>query len=213
MAGVSGEVLGYNMFAYCMNNPVNASDSSGNWPKWLSGALNIVSGVVQMAAGAALGAFASWTGVGAVAAGFLIVNGAATVAQGVGQIVNHIAKSNVMREDNLVKTAVQETGRAIGGDTGAKIAGGTYDVTVFAASLYAGKVSLENFMPKIIKSKVFSANDGYGFKIGKHIEMFYRNPNAAGGPGGTIFSYNGPWGKFRIDWDPAHGFHSHPPGH
>ena len=23
------------MFAYCFNNPVNHSDSSGNWPKWL----------------------------------------------------------------------------------------------------------------------------------------------------------------------------------
>ena len=35
IAGVGGEVLGYNMFAYCMNNPVNMSDPSGNWPKWL----------------------------------------------------------------------------------------------------------------------------------------------------------------------------------
>ena len=32
IAGVGGEVLGYNMFAYCMNNPVNMSDPSGNWP-------------------------------------------------------------------------------------------------------------------------------------------------------------------------------------
>ena len=42
-------------------------------------------------------------------------------------------------------------------------------------------------------------------------KTFYSN--AAGGLGGTIFSYNGPLGKFRIDWDPAHGFHCHPPGH
>jgi len=27
--------LGYNMFAYCFNNPVNMSDSSGNWPKFM----------------------------------------------------------------------------------------------------------------------------------------------------------------------------------
>ena len=27
--------MGYNMFAYCMNNPVNMSDSTGNWPRWL----------------------------------------------------------------------------------------------------------------------------------------------------------------------------------
>ena len=44
MSGVGGEILGYNMFAYCMNNPVNMADPSGNWPKWLSGALNVVSG-------------------------------------------------------------------------------------------------------------------------------------------------------------------------
>ena len=213
LSEVGGDILGYNLFAYCFNNPVNMDDPSGEWPKWLSGALNVVSGVAQMAAGAALGAFTSWTGIGAVAAGFLIVNGAATVAQGTGQIVNHVTKSNTLREDNIVRTGVQEVGRTIGGDTGAKVAGGVYDIAVVAANLYAGKVSLEKSMPKIIESKVFSANNGYGIKLGKNIEMFYRNPNAAGGPGGTIFSYKGPLGKFRIDWDPAHGFHCHPPGH
>lgn len=88
-----------------------------------------------------------------------------------------------------------------------------YDSAVVIANLYAGGVTLEKFMPKMIESKVFSANGGYGFKVGKNIEMLYRNPNAAGGPGGTIFSYKGPLGKFRIDWDPAHHFHCHPPGH
>lgn len=80
-------------------------------------------------------------------------------------------------------------------------------------TIYAGKIGIEKSMPKIIDSKIFSVNNGYGFKIGKYIEMFYRNPNAAGGPDGTFFSYKGPLGKFRIDWDPAHGFHCHPPGH
>ncbi len=28
-------LLGYNMFAYCMSNPVNMFDSSGSWPKWI----------------------------------------------------------------------------------------------------------------------------------------------------------------------------------
>ena len=32
ISGVGGEILGYNMFAYCMNNPVNMSDLAGNWP-------------------------------------------------------------------------------------------------------------------------------------------------------------------------------------
>lgn len=118
-----------------------------------------------------------------------------------------------MREDNVVRTGVQEVGRAIDGDAGAQLAGDAYDLAVVAANIYAGKVILEASMPQIIDSKVFSANNGYGLKIGKSVEILYRNPNAAGGPGGTIFSYKGILGKFRIDWDPSHGFHSHPPGH
>ena len=35
IAGVGGEVLGYNMFAYCFNNPVNMDDPTGNWPNWI----------------------------------------------------------------------------------------------------------------------------------------------------------------------------------
>ena len=143
LSEVGGNIRGYNLFAYCFNNPVNMDDSTGKWPKWLSGALNVIGGALQVVAGATLGATVGWTGFGAVAAGFLIVNGTATVAQGVGQIVNHVTKSHVMREDNIVRTGVQEVGRAIGGDTGAKIAGGTYDVAVIAANLYAGKIGLQ----------------------------------------------------------------------
>ena len=131
------------MFAYCMNNPVNMDDPSGNWPKWVTGVLNVVSGGLQMAAGAALGATVGWTGVGAVVAGFLIVNGAATATQGVGQIVNDVTKSNVMREDNIVRTGVTSIGKAIGEKTGEKVAGVAYDTAVVAANLYTGKVGLQ----------------------------------------------------------------------
>ena len=33
MAGVSDSLHGYNLFAYCFNNPVNLTDPSGNWPR------------------------------------------------------------------------------------------------------------------------------------------------------------------------------------
>ena len=188
-------------------------DVSGNMPKWLTGTINAISGAAQMLAGGAVGAFAGWTGIGAVAGGVLIANGAATITQGVGQIVNSVTDSEVMREDNLIKATVRGVGETIGGETGSDIAGFVYDSVVVASSIYTGKIELDKSMPQIIKSRIFSHNNGYGFKIGKHIEMFYQNPKAAGGPGGTIFSYKGPLGKFRIDWDPAHGFHSHPPGH
>ena len=34
ISGTNGELLGYNMFTYCFNNPVNLDDTEGNWPKW-----------------------------------------------------------------------------------------------------------------------------------------------------------------------------------
>ncbi len=52
ISGVGGEVLGYNQFAYCFNNPVNMEDESGNWPKWIKNAVkwvakNVVKPVVK----------------------------------------------------------------------------------------------------------------------------------------------------------------------
>ena len=35
MAGVGESIQGYNLFAYCFNNPVNLSDENGDWPQWL----------------------------------------------------------------------------------------------------------------------------------------------------------------------------------
>ncbi|MDF2884618.1 MAG: repeat-associated core protein [Clostridiaceae bacterium] len=48
--GNAGDLLSHNTFAYCMNNPVNMSDPSGNWPnfsKIIQGAKNIVKSVVN----------------------------------------------------------------------------------------------------------------------------------------------------------------------
>jgi len=49
---VGGEVLGYNQFAYCFNNPVNMDDSTGNWPQWIKNtvkwvAKNVIKPVVK----------------------------------------------------------------------------------------------------------------------------------------------------------------------
>jgi len=46
---VGGEVLGYNQFAYCFNNPVNMDDSTGNWPKFISEIINRVKYVFNLA--------------------------------------------------------------------------------------------------------------------------------------------------------------------
>ena len=46
---VGGELIGNNMFSYCFNNPVNKSDSSGNWPKLST----ILTGIAVVAAAVA----------------------------------------------------------------------------------------------------------------------------------------------------------------
>ena len=52
IAGVGGDLKGYNLFAYCFNNPVNMDDQAGNWPKWIKNtvkwvAKNVVKPVVK----------------------------------------------------------------------------------------------------------------------------------------------------------------------
>ena len=52
VASVGGSVKGYNLFAYCFNNPLNMNDQTGNWPNWIKNtvkwvAKNIVKPVVK----------------------------------------------------------------------------------------------------------------------------------------------------------------------
>ena len=137
IANIGGDVLGYNTFAYSVNNPVNMSDDTGNWPKWVSGALNVVGGLASVVAGVSVGVSTCWSGVGIAAAAVLVAHGLGTAAQGVGQITNAAAKKTVFREDNMVRTGVTSIGRAVGGSTGEKLAGAAYDITVLAASAYS----------------------------------------------------------------------------
>ena len=53
ISGTGESVQGYNLFAYCFNNPVNMSDPSGNWPKW---ATKLVAAVAVFAVVAAVAA-------------------------------------------------------------------------------------------------------------------------------------------------------------
>ena len=130
------KILGANVFSYCLNNPVNMLDEDGNLPKWLSGALTVVSGITQVIAGAALVAASHYTGIGLVVGGALILNGAATVLAGSATIINDLTGSN-FSEENIIRTAVRKVGAAIGGETGENIAATMYDVANTAATVYS----------------------------------------------------------------------------
>ena len=78
--GADGSVLSYNLFAYCMNNPVNRTDAEGNWslPNWAKVAI----GAVALA--------------GAVALTVATGGGAAAVAVGVAKVVGSVAVSTAV---------------------------------------------------------------------------------------------------------------------
>ena len=49
ISGVGGDICGYNLFAYCMNDPVNMSDHTGHWPQWIKNAASAVVNAVKKA--------------------------------------------------------------------------------------------------------------------------------------------------------------------
>ena len=87
IAGVGGNIRGYNLFSYCFNNPVNMGDPTGNWPSLsqiftvVAVAAVVVAAVAATVAtcGAAAPALAA-VGGGIISAG--AVASAATVATG-----------------------------------------------------------------------------------------------------------------------------------
>ena len=54
--GAEGDLLSYNLFAYCLNNPVNRTDVNGNWslPNWAKKTIAAVAVVAVVAAVAAV---------------------------------------------------------------------------------------------------------------------------------------------------------------
>lgn len=155
VAGVGEDMLGYNLFAYCFNNPVNMSDENGNWPKW---ATKVLIGVAVIAAAAvvtvATGGAATGTLVAAVhcvAVGALkgAVVGAVVgaVSGAVTGAVSHRAKTGSWK--GAGKTALESgaTGFMTGAITGA-ITGGKNSNVCFVAGTSVltsvGLVAIEN---------------------------------------------------------------------
>ena len=50
LSGVGGDMQGYNLFAYCQNDPVNLSDNTGHWPRWATIAVGALVATAAIAA-------------------------------------------------------------------------------------------------------------------------------------------------------------------
>ena len=72
-------LLGFNMFAYCLNDPINRTDSSGNWslPNWAKVAIGAVATVAAVAVTVATGGAAAPVLIGVASS---TIGGAATSA-------------------------------------------------------------------------------------------------------------------------------------
>ena len=76
--GADGSALSYNLFAYCLNNPVNRFDAEGNWslPNWAKAVIGTVATVAAVAVTVATGgaALPVIVGVGISTAGGAVTN-------------------------------------------------------------------------------------------------------------------------------------------
>ncbi|MBE6630735.1 MAG: hypothetical protein E7624_07810 [Ruminococcaceae bacterium] len=102
IAGVNGSIQGYNMFAYCFNNPVNMIDSMGNWPDWdmlVKGALLTFIGVGVAAATilTAGTATAPLCTLGAWAASAITTASITTAAIGASEVIESFTGENVIK--------------------------------------------------------------------------------------------------------------------
>lgn len=124
MAGVGGDIRGYNLFSYCMNNPVNMSDPSGHWPQWLKNAGN----AIKSAATAVANFFSPKTNT---------INGSFQkgVLQGSGSLTGGYSEINARLNDTIKSSGAQDAwvggfAKVSGGNGAGKIGVGNDKVAV-----------------------------------------------------------------------------------
>ncbi|MBQ8387629.1 MAG: hypothetical protein IJX46_01725 [Clostridia bacterium] len=99
ISGVGGDIIGYNLYAYCFNNPVNMVDPFGDWPNWdklFKGVLLATVGVMAVAAVALSGGACAPL----VAVGYAVmaVSGATAAAVGASEVYESITDENPLKD-------------------------------------------------------------------------------------------------------------------
>ena len=181
VADVGAELLGNNMFAYCLNNPINMSDPTGNWPKW---ATKVVAAVAVVAVVAAVAAVTVATaGAGTVIASVAVgaAKGAATgllvgaIAGGASGAISH--RITTASWKGVGKSILNGIGSgALSGAISGAISGGVGSGVCFVAGTSVltatGHVAIEDI---VIGDKVWAENPTTGEKELKDVVQTFIN--------------------------------------
>ncbi len=198
LAELGGNINGYNLFAYCFNNPVNLSDEKGAWPSW---ATKLAIGIGAIVVGAAVVAATAATGgaaaafVGAAVAGLkaAAVSGAIGAAVGAGmRAVRH--RTSTGGWSGAGKAAVNGAveGFANGFMTGGIMAGGSQILSSgFKVAANAG---------------VPTGRNG-GLTIGNRTRVLSPNHPQAYEAGGTLLKIGNKYKNIRFDVGSKSLFH------
>ena len=177
ISAVGGELLGYNVFSYCFNNPVNKSDADGNWPKWstkvlIGAAVIAAAAIVTVAtAGAASGTLVA--AVHCVVAGALkgaIIGAAVGAASGAATaVVENRVKTGSWKGSGQAALEGGASGFMTGAITGAVTGGMNSNVCFVAGTSVltsSGYVAIEDITAG---DKVWSENPETGEKELKEV--------------------------------------------
>ena len=136
ISGVGGDILGYNLFAYCQNNPVNMSDPDGNWPKWATkvaigvGVALCVAAVTVLTCGAGTATLAGAVAVGAAKGALIGAAAGAAIGAGVGY-----KKTKTLKGAGKGAAIGFGIGASVGAAVGGGIAGAKFGTFSSKASL------------------------------------------------------------------------------
>ena len=190
ISGVGGEILGYNLFAYCQNNPVNMCDPDGNWPKW---ATKIAIGVGAVLVGAAIVAATAATGGAAAAFVSAAVTGlkAAAVSGVIGAVVSGTkeAVKQYKSKGNLKNSSKDILNEATNGFANGVMTGGI---------MSGGSQAISGAFKVAANLGVPTGRNG-GVAISEHIRAL--SPNHINGfeSGGTILKIGSKYKNVRFD--------------
>ena len=125
ISGTSGDLLGYNMFAYCFNNPITLEDSTGNWPRWVEKVAKAVAVVAVVATAVVVVAVAT-AGTGGLAAAAAGVAFSTACGGLVGGIANEKKGESFIKGwgGGAISGFTQSVGTAALGPVGTILGGG-----------------------------------------------------------------------------------------